>query len=1038
MDKTFTLDPNILGPNSSTSISVSANTDGDVLQAIATNVPFPTRPDGKIPLGNIALAADGQPVNFKANGGSVSFGFEASFRTGAGVFDRPADAIGSLQLDAPSALNLDIPGGPTDRFLLMLLGYKASGSFSASHPIGVLGSLTFGATAGAGGLYAVMHRFAASEGAATVLRTTVSSWRLPRQIDSADDLKPGTWLIAEADGSLAISLKAQMGFDFNFVRQAHLLGMTRELGAKIDAGLSATLGFSVSGKHIVCLGRDTDGPVYRLRLFKQKTKGISAGLNVTVGVTGRADLPGNLDDFVKAVFGVHGEQVVRDLQIIRQWTDPNTDLGDTVARLINKTGLDLLTDVTGIDARAAFNAARQKILDVFALWDGLSERASAALWKILSTFGASEIATFKTFLQALADPDPAASNQAFAQALQRVTFGDTPEGQWLAAIAERGLLKLSDQLVEVRQIAGQTLQILNGGEIKKLQEFINQRLNLDQIRNVVTQNDFDKVDGWLIARLSDFFDKKLRFEDLDEIRAAINGVFTKAAEIYDKSLKALNNRYSLEFAATYEKTTESQALLDVEFDLSKAEAAAALREVVAGGKLDNLLVREISGVTLNSATLSHGIKRRTDVQIHMPFFDSETEHINESIATMAVEHDGGRVLVYQLNAKDKVTVKNRYMSQLSVLGALRVKNGVITVGAAEEQSIVYQQLQIKSQATLKDIEFRTKSFMLRMLNGIFPNESAVDSFYLGLDQTVSQVLHNPANKFGDVGIGLQVDLPAVVLTAWFNHLSDDEIKNASMMMSRSLQAHFKSLLVSTYFQDVTRLRQNESVAALLAWAAFPVSTSISFVDDEIKRFNTDKDVFWNWPDKDLRRAMVFDSHTTQSLAASLEVARFRLLDVGDGHNAGFFVSDEVRDFQKLATNSMGDTLLQSLLITEMELVRGAVGALKDVQQSLDNMATAPTKAIIHLAEFGAKITDTFNNKLSIYGNEALRPLSSMLFVAASEALDSVVSATPRAMLNLYVLNSQHAFDLKQFLAGELPAQSDVAVAQTLTNLGLNP
>src|SRR6185369_16107993 len=498
----------------------------------------------------------------------------ASFRTGAGVFDKSDDAIGSLQLDAPSALNLDIPGGPTDRYLLMLLGYQASGSFSASHPIGVVGSLTFGATAGAGGIYAVLHRFAATEGAGTVLGTTVSSWRLPRQIDTVEDLKPGTWLIAEADGSLAISLKAQMGFDFNFVRQAHLLGMTRELGAKIDAGVSATLGFSVSGKHIVCLGRETDGAVYRLRLFKQKTKGISAGLNVTVGVTGRAQLPGSLDDFMKAVFGVHGEQVVRDLQLIRKWTDPNTDLSDTVARLVNKTGLDLLTDVTGIDARAAFNAARQKILDVFALWDGLPERASAALWKILGTFGETETATFKTFLTALANPDPAASNQALAQALQKVTFGDTPEGQWLAAIAERGLLRLSGQLDEVRHIAGQTLQILNGGEIKKLQTFINQRLNLDQIRNIVTQNDFDKIDGWLIARLSDFFDKKLHFEDLDEIRAAINGVFTKAAEIYDKSLKALNNRYTFEFAATYEKTTEGQALLDVEFDLSQAAAAA--------------------------------------------------------------------------------------------------------------------------------------------------------------------------------------------------------------------------------------------------------------------------------------------------------------------------------------------------------------------------------------------------------------------------------------------------------------------------------
>jgi len=259
-----------------------------------------------------------------------------------------------------------------------------------------------------------------------------------------------------------------------------------------------------------------------------------------------------------------------------------------------------------------------------------------------------------------------------------------------------------------------------------------------------------------------------------------------------------------------------------------------------------------------------------------------------------------------------------------------------------------------------------------------------------------------------------------------------------MMMSRTLQAHFKSLLLSTYFQDVTKLRQNETAAALLAWAAFPISTSISFANDEIKKLNTDKDVFWNWPDKDLRRAMVFDSHTKNSLAAALAVARERLLDAGDGHNAGFFAPSELGDFLNLATNQMGDTLLQSLLITEMELVRGAAGALKDVQQSLNDMPTAPTKAIVSLAEFGAKITDTFNNKLSIYGNEALRPLSSMLLLAASGALSPGAMAAPRAMLNLYVLNSQHAFDLSQFLAGDLPAQSDVAVAQTLTNLGLNP
>jgi hypothetical protein len=246
----------------------------------------------------------------------------------------------------------------------------------------------------------------------------------------------------------------------------------------------------------------------------------------------------------------------------------------------------------------------------------------------------------------------------------------------------------------------------------------------------------------------------------------------------------------------------------------------------------------------------------------------------------------------------------------------------------------------------------------------------------------------------------------------------------------------KRLISSTYFQDVSNLRPDETAAALLVWAALPVSTSIKFVDGEIKAFNTNENVYWNWPDQDLRRAIVFDSHTTGSLTSAIMNAHERLLDAGEPGKAGFFTASEVGDFQRLATNQEGDKLLQNLLQTEVEMVKGAAAALKDIQESLDEMSTAPTRAIVRLAEFGAEITATFNGKLSKYANEPLRPLSSMLLVSSSGILDPGALTTPRAMLNLYVLNSQHDFDLKKFLAGDLPARKDVAVAQTLTNLAL--
>src|SRR5713226_5077590 len=104
---------------------------------------------------------------------------------------------------------------------------------------------------------------------------------------------------------------------------------------------------------------------------------------------------------------------------------------------------------------------------------------------------------------------------------------------------------------------------------------------LPKIRDAVTQDDFNKVDGWLIKRLGDFFDKDLHFEDVKQVQAAIHLVLTKAQDIYSKAQKALNSRYNFDFAAAYMKNTTSTALLDVNFDLQQPAAAG---HVPQGGR----------------------------------------------------------------------------------------------------------------------------------------------------------------------------------------------------------------------------------------------------------------------------------------------------------------------------------------------------------------------------------------------------------------------------------------------------------------------
>jgi hypothetical protein len=637
----------------------------------------------------------------------------------------------------------------------------------------------------------------------------------------------------------------------------------------------------------------------------------------------------------------------------------------------------------------------------------------------------------------LANPDPQKRSQALVQAISQVTWGDSAEGQWLEAVANQGLLVLSNQLDQLQTLASVTLGTLNGGVIKNIQGFINQRLDLTSIQNVVTQDDFNKVDEWLIARLADFLDQKLDLPALKQIQTALQIVMNNAANIYQKAIQALNNNYTLSFAATYQRTETSTALVDVNFDLTRPEAGVMLRDVVANSRLDDLLVKEVPGVTLNQAALTHETKRTGEVQVHMPFLDARVTHVNDSLASLTVEHDSGRVLAYQVGATDIVTSTNRYMSQFSVLGKIKVVEAHIQLDTLAESSVAYQSIQVKADMTLAEIESRLTPFVKSMLANVFTDGASLDRFYLALDQTISNITGNRNNDFGDVALNFQVALPASVLAAWFQPLGPAGSKNASMMVSRALQAQLKALIPFYFFQNLNSLQQNATAAALLVWSALPVSTSIAFEDGEIRQFNTDQNVFWDWPDPNLRKAAALDRHTTQSLVPALLRAHDRWLNAGNGHNAAFFTADQAERFQQMTITGMGDNLLQSLRSTEAEMVSGAASALKDIQASVTSLATAPTRAISKLAAFGADLSATFNKKLSVYSTpEVLRSLNSLLLVEASRALDANMAAvTPTAMLSLLVLANGHTFQLSEYLKGKLPPRSEVALAQTLTNAG---
>jgi hypothetical protein len=526
---------------------------------------------------------------------------------------------------------------------------------------------------------------------------------------------------------------------------------------------------------------------------------------------------------------------------------------------------------------------------------------------------------------------------------------------------------------------------------------------------------------------------------LKEIQTAIRSVFDHAKELYDTAKNAITNRYSIEFAATYQRTVTGEALIDAVFNMSQPNAAQLFTDIVDKSNLSALFTSSIDGVSVNQASMSHNIRRDCTTQVHLPYFDSKTEHINESIASVKIEHNSGRVLIYQLKATDKVS-KTRYLSQMQIFG--RIIEGKVT----PDSMIAYQMLQAKNDMTLSELEFRTRPFIDQNLSGLFGGgASAIDSFYMGLDRTVEEVLHNGSNEFGDVLLNMQTVLPAATLGAWIQPLPQDQIKATSMGISRALQVRLRTLISLYYFQDLDNLVANPPAAALLTWAALPVSTSIDydFQTKEIHHFNTNSDVFWNWPDQGLRKNMAQLSLTQRNLVHLLIAAQERLIQAGLAKRARDFDPNGVASFQSMAivdetfTNS---SRLSSLLSTESALVNGAASALQEIQQAVGSTNGAPSKidpakVIEVLAAAGATLTSTFNaNVSSIYGGDSLRSLSSLLLLEATKVLATESIGAPKSLLSLIVLNENSTFETDDFLSGTIPPKTEIALSQSLVTV----
>lgn len=1050
---TFSKNKELLGAGSAVGVLAEAPKDPLLALALAQNKPFPA---GTTELGKLQLSGKaGKDVIFGKGKGKVSFSGKGGAFSSLGVYSDGAQLLGSLDLAPELGAGVNLPSDAAHHYVALRWGYNAQASAKGSVALGAGLAPTFEGSAQREAAFAVIRQLPVTTGARTSIQKTVNSWMLPKQARSIDQLEPGTWIVAEVDGSIGLKLGAQYGYDFNWVRQAKLGGLSGDIGLRIQAGVSVALGFSASGSYAVVLSRDaleSSSRKIRVRLYKLSKKGWNFALNAGAKVQGDTGsfLPGSFDQFVAAVFGLDPAQLMADLETLKTWTDPNQDLGDLLAGAGVDRARKLLADVTGLDPETEFNKARTQVLSVLTRWDNLDHTVATRLWSLVPQAGALD--RVRSIAQQIAGADQKALGALLDSKLADVDFFRTPEGQWLEAAAGDRLLTTLTSSPAFKRLQGtakKTLALLDGSKVEqtlgKLHDEITQRLQLDRIKGVVDQASFANMDAWLKAKLSDFLGAKLNLAKLDEIRKTIQLLLKKKDAFYTKAVEALNRSYQFNFTATYQRNTAKTALLDVTFDFSQGDVGKSLQAAV-NGNFDKLLVEQTPGVSLNLASLTHEVTRQSAVSIDLPFFKKNVTQMNSSLAKVSPAEDDGRLLLYTLDAsstvEESINARNKRNSRLTIGADLQARPGSgVRVHTTNSLSYSYSFRQATANMRRRGLVSRLQPYVDRYFPDHFSTAGSFSTWIGDLDRTIDSIEPNGTDNFGNTLLSLDVSLPAEVSAAWLEAPANKN-DEAYAEMSRRLQTAIKATLVDAYFSNLEHFKNIGPARTLLAYAAIPPSTAVDVRADGTIKFDRPGDIMWDWPSNSTRRAMVESKQALFNLGASLaRLHQWLQTEPGlsDKVIAQYAPTEANRDAAVRAALGASGPVLNSLLFVEARIVRAARDAGLNMARYRSSAESKPSKAIENLEKFGDKLTTAFNQKLkSVYKSAGpLRPLGTRLFVAAATAFNpKLAKVTPVAMAGLTVLKSSvEPFPPAGFPNYPTPAAADVLITERLVNTG---
>jgi len=641
--------------------------------------------------------------------GSIQLGFtDNTSVTLAPIWSNNASANADLDTE------FNIKAGLDAQHLAMTLevGAKADLSVAGSFKYGLL-SANAEVDAGVDGRYVCVRQYGVNDTLGSILSDFFPKLALPGTLKQAPD--PGALYALELGGYLKLGINASAGYSIkgtglgqfdNFKIGDIKLSESYSLSVLGKLGLTA----QIAGQFSVQVRAGKQQGWANVRVVRKSTKDLQVAADLKVGfesIAGGISQNGQTmtgQEFLGALLGVNARNwlnqvnsVITEAGTITSGAQLQRKLGDFASSLVSKyIGQGIQTIAAGTPELTNLLTRLQNVVTSYQNLDTTAITLFDRYYNVATGEANDLLKALQNIkaLQSLADFGKQGEiTPVLWNVFQQLTGGDP-----LTAILTNPFQAVQDEVTKALSL----LQDDAHADIRKFIATAKSQFGLDPIFNEIAKFDTpanlqtqasDAAKG-LISRLIGKAFNEIPTGVLQDVLKTAKEIADKTADFwkqFDNALKqASSQSFNLELNAAWERSSETDALIDVDINLQDPAGLPFLQQAGRGDFSGILADYNPNVVALNSGTLTHKLQSSSGVKINIVGWHVNFAYQNSfQVLTQAEQRispsAGGRLNVFstiQTQALQKQTRKtSKAEEQLNTnftLQFLAVTNNVIS------------------------------------------------------------------------------------------------------------------------------------------------------------------------------------------------------------------------------------------------------------------------------------------------------------------------------------------------------------------------